>query len=78
MLHGKRGRSFENNMDPEYLETLAEAYNYFFTHYSSAPVLVVNTNDLDLTRDLSVVADLWQTLVQHRSGTALYVPTASE
>jgi deoxyadenosine/deoxycytidine kinase len=72
----KRGRAFENNMDPEYLESLAEAYNYFFTHYSNSPVLVVNTNDLDLTRDLSVVADLWQALVQHRSGTALYEPNA--
>ena len=69
-----RGRSFENNMDPEYLEALTEAYNYFFTHYTSVPVLVVNTNELDLTRDLSLVAELWQTLVEHRSGTVLYAP----
>ena len=70
----KRGRPFENDMDPEYLETLNEAYNYFFTHYTSAPVLVVNSNELDFTRDLSLVAELWQSVAAHQSGTKLYEP----
>lgn len=70
----KRGRDFERNMDPEYLETLAEAYNYFFGHYSGAPVMVVNTAEIDFTRDLSVVADLWRALAGQTSGRAMFIP----
>lgn len=73
-----RGREFERDMDPEYLETLAEAYTYFFTHYAGAPVMVVNSNDLDFTREHSLVADLWRVLVEHRSGTAFYRPRGAE
>ncbi len=69
-----RGREFERDMDPQYLETLNEAYNYFFAHYAGAPVLVINTNELDLTRDLSLVADVWRAAAEHRSGTAYYRP----
>lgn len=77
---GRRGRFFERDIDPEYLETLSEAYTYFFTRYTGAPVLVVNTNDLDFTSDLSLVADLWRSVVEHRGGTKLYKPrcTAEE
>ncbi len=70
----RRGRSFERAMDPQYLATLAEAYNYFFLHYLGAPVLVVNTNELDFTRDQTLIADLWEVLVAHASGTRLYKP----
>ncbi len=69
-----RGREFERDMDPQYLETLNEPYNYFFAHYAGAPVLVINTNELDLTRDLSLVADVWRAATEHRSGTAHYRP----
>ncbi len=70
----KRGREFERNMDPAYLETLAEAYNYFFGHYSGAPVMVVNTGEVDFSRDLSLVSDLWRALTGQRNGRAMFVP----
>lgn len=69
-----RGREFERNMDPAYLETLAEAYNYFFGHYSGAPVMVVNTGEVDFSRDLSLVSDLWRALAGQRTGRAMFVP----
>src|SRR5947207_2061257 len=40
----RRGRSFEKEMDREYIKSLNEAYNHFFFHYTEAPLLVVNTN----------------------------------
>ncbi|MBD3163523.1 MAG: AAA family ATPase, partial [Candidatus Eisenbacteria bacterium] len=40
----RRGRTFEKDMDPEYLRELGEAYNRFFFHYDEAPLLVVNTD----------------------------------
>ncbi|MCK4305543.1 MAG: deoxynucleoside kinase [Candidatus Eisenbacteria sp.] len=70
----KRDREYEKEMDPEYLETLAEAYTYFFAHYTGAPVMVVNSNELDFRRDLSLVSDLWKAVIEHRAGTAVYNP----
>lgn len=46
----KRGRSYEKRMDEDYLEKLCQAYNYYFFNYDSSPLLVVNTENLDLTR----------------------------
>jgi deoxyadenosine/deoxycytidine kinase len=43
----KRGRSFEFNIERRYIETLNEAYNYFFIHYNHSPLLIVNTDDMD-------------------------------
>jgi deoxyadenosine/deoxycytidine kinase len=74
----RRGRTFERAMDPEYLATLAEAYNYFFLHYAGAPVLVVNTNELDFTTNHALVADLWRALGDSSSGVRLYKPSAGE
>ena len=42
-----RGRSFEQDMDAGYLDALNGAYSYFFHHYKDAPLLVVNTDNLD-------------------------------
>lgn len=45
-----RGRSYEKHIDEDYLDKLCQAYNYFFFNYDSSPVLVVNTENLDLTQ----------------------------
>lgn len=46
-----RGRDFERFIDRTYLETLCEALHNYFFHYTDTPLLVVKTDDLDLTRD---------------------------
>lgn len=45
-----RGRSYEKRIDEVYLERLCKAYDYFFFNYDSSPVLMVNTENLDLTQ----------------------------
>jgi len=47
----KRNRSYEKKMDNEYIDQLVKAYNYFFFQYDESPVLVVNTDNLDLTQE---------------------------
>jgi len=48
----RRDRSFERNMDPEYIRRLAQEYEVYFAqpevHFATAPVLVVDTTTLDL------------------------------
>jgi deoxyadenosine/deoxycytidine kinase len=70
----KRGRSFERDMSPEYLEALAEAYNYFFFHYDAAPLLVVDTNSLDFVKNADQREDLLARVEEHPGGTVYYRP----
>jgi deoxyguanosine kinase len=43
----RRGRQIERNMDPEYLRDLSRAYQQFFAHYDSTPLLRVDNDRLD-------------------------------
>ncbi len=47
----RRGISYEQGMDPAYLEALSGAYVDFFQRYDRAPVLVVDAARADLARD---------------------------
>ena len=60
----QRGRAFEKNMDPAYLQQLAEDYETFITYFESAhpeiPVLRFNGDDLDFVNseeDLQFILD---------------------
>jgi deoxyguanosine kinase len=54
-----RDRSYERNMELEYIEELNRAYHDHFTHhYQGPPVLVIDTDDLDFvarTEDLNLI-----------------------
>ena len=43
----KRNRKFEKNITKSYIHELSEAYNDFFFRYTSTPLLIVNTTDID-------------------------------
>lgn len=47
----KRGRDYEQNITPEYLKELNDAYNHFFHHYSRAPLIVLNTTEIDFVNN---------------------------
>jgi deoxyadenosine/deoxycytidine kinase len=70
----QRGRTFERSMDREYLKALNEAYNYFFFHYSDAPLLVVNTDPIDFVRNAEELEDLSRRVQSHHEGTIYYTP----
>lgn len=56
------------------LEQLCKAYNSYFFNYSETPLLVVNTNDLDLSGDAGDLSDLIARVRQSQSGTQYYTP----
>jgi deoxyguanosine kinase len=61
-----------------YLAELNEAYNHFFFHYSSTPLLVVETSQMDVSWGDEAVEDLLKQLRAMSRGTQYYVPrTAS-
>jgi deoxyadenosine/deoxycytidine kinase len=43
----RRGASYERNMPDEYLARLAEAYMRYFYQYTAAPLLIVNSDNLN-------------------------------
>ncbi len=43
----KRKINYEKNIDLDYLENLAQAYNHFFFNYTETPLLVVNCSEID-------------------------------
>ena len=69
-----RGRPYERAISREYLEEVVRAYNYFFFHYSQAPLMVVNTNEVDLARNSVQLKDMIKRMSDVRSGTHYYKP----
>ena len=55
-----RGRSYEANMDPEYIDALREAYDYYFFRYTKSPLLIVNIDRMDFVRHPGEFEDLVQ------------------
>lgn len=66
----KRGIDYEKPISIEYLEALTNAYNDYFFQYSATPLLIVNSNDLDIVRNPVDWENLKQAILGHRKGTA--------
>ena len=64
------------HLDDDYVGELNEAYNHFFFHYTSAPLLVVETSEVDLAWGNDAVADLERQVRSMGKGTRYYVPRA--
>ncbi|MEW5797388.1 MAG: deoxynucleoside kinase [Bacteroidota bacterium] len=60
----RRGRSYEENMSEEYIKDLNEAYNYFFFRYKSAPLLIINSTEIDFVNDPQDFEDLLQQILR--------------
>jgi deoxyadenosine/deoxycytidine kinase len=58
----------------DYLAELGEAYNHFFFHYTTTPLLVVEASHLDLSWGDEAVEDLLRQIRQAGKGTRYYVP----
>jgi deoxyadenosine/deoxycytidine kinase len=46
----RRGIEFEQGMDADYLQRLANSYSEFFHRYEAAPLLIVNTRNLNFAQ----------------------------
>jgi deoxyguanosine kinase len=54
-----RDRPYERNMDPAYIDSLRVAYERFFSAYQAAPVLAIDTNDIDFVRNAEDRAEIF-------------------
>lgn len=69
----RRGREYERKISQEYIRDLNERYNSFFFHYSQAPLLVVNTDNLDFIHDERDLMELVEEIRRMKGGKEYYV-----
>ena len=72
----KRGIASEQQISDAYLERLGDAYNRFFLHYDEAPLLMVNTTELNLAESTRDYENLLQYIRGIRNGRHYFNPTA--
>jgi deoxyguanosine kinase len=68
----QRKMAFERAIGEEYLEQLTETYNKAYFTYSDTPLLIVNSNDLDIVKNPTDWENLRSAILDHHQGTAHY------
>ncbi|MGH9727170.1 MAG: deoxynucleoside kinase [Candidatus Acidiferrales bacterium] len=74
----KKAARSESNISPEYLETVAQAYEHFFFRYSASNLLVVDTSDIDFVERNQDLQELLRRLRQPVKGTQYFLPLGPE
>lgn len=70
----KRARDYEQAFDRTYLEEVQQSYAEVFRDYGDAPLLVVDTNEVDLLADEALRARLWAAIEDHHEGVRHWKP----
>ena len=71
----RRGIASERTISRQYLEELNEVYSEFFLYYDAAPLLIVNANDIDLTRGDRDYEQLINYMLDIKKGRHYFNPT---
>ena len=71
-----RGRGFEAPMELEYLQKVCETYNRHFFDYTDAPLLIVNTDEVNVAADPNELQELLRQMTLLEHGTQYYVPVS--
>jgi deoxyguanosine kinase len=67
-----RGRSYEKDLDRGYIQALVAAYNDYFFHYDSAPVLAVDVGETNFAEDAESFDAVLKLAQRHEGGTLYY------
>jgi len=73
----KRRREAETGISEAYVNEVNKAYNYFFFHYNQAPLLVIDTNDIDFVRHEEHLDELVEQIRKMDRGVQYYRPMGS-
>ena len=74
----KKGARGESDISPEYLGTVAQAYEHFFFRYSASNLLVVDTSEIDFVERNEDLQELLRRLRQPVKGTQYFLPLGPE
>lgn len=71
-----RGREYESNIDPNYIDELNNIYNDFFLHYSETPLLIIDATYTDFVNKSEDLSELINEIEKGSKGTRFYRPSA--
>lgn len=69
-----RDISYERQIEPEYLQSVYDAYNHFFIHWDRSPLLIVNTARIDFVKNLEQRRKLVDLIWNCPAGTTFFNP----
>lgn len=71
----QRGRDYEEHITTDYLQELSDAYNQFFYHYDKAPLIIINTTNVDFLHNPDHLAYLEEQIFEEpiRSNTHIQI-----
>jgi deoxyguanosine kinase len=70
----QRGIAYERNIEPGYLEQIAQAYTRLFHYYDAAPLLIINTATIDLVNNDNDYKALLDQIRNMRGGRQYFNP----
>ena len=73
----RRGIRYEQLIERNYLERIADTYARFFLHYDAAPLLIVNTAAIDLVNSEQDYEQLLREIQRMRRGRQYFNPAPS-
>jgi len=68
----KRSRKIERNLTRNYIEELSEAYNHFFFRYSTTPLLIVNSSEIDFVKSEADFDEMFRQIFREDRGIIEY------
>ncbi|MET0217681.1 MAG: deoxynucleoside kinase [Burkholderiales bacterium] len=68
----RRGVGYETGLTEDYLRRLADAYSRFFHHYDAAPVLIVNSDNLNFVDERADLDLLLARVAEMRGSRAFF------
>ncbi|MGA7838587.1 MAG: deoxynucleoside kinase [Ignavibacteriaceae bacterium] len=74
----KRSRKIERNLTRSYIEELSEAYNHFFFRYTTTPLLIVNSTEIDFVRSEADFEELYKQIFRDDRGMTEYFKPESK
>ena len=72
-----RGRTYETNIDWNYIDSLNQMYNEYFFRYDKSPLLIINTNDIDFVHNKNDLKEILSIVRKPILGTKYYNPSKS-
>ncbi len=67
----KRNRPYERHIKEDYIESLNRLYDEFFWNYSTTPLLIINTENLDFVNNENHFSQILVEISKHRIGKKL-------
>lgn len=72
----QRARSYEVNMDRDYIDSLNQAYNDYFFKYTHGPLLIINVERIDFVRNEEELSEMLRQIVDYdHPATTYFNPT---